>query len=179
MCIEIASKIRTSSFNPSIIVGIARGGWIPARILSDLLENSYTAHMKIEFYRGINEREKTPIITQPVTASVRGESVLIVDDVADTGLSLIVARESIKWGGAKEIRIATLYYKPKRSRVKPDYYARETDAWVVFPWEVKETIRKIAVMLKNKGLSRDQIKRELYNIGLKKKHVDLFLPKDL
>ena len=68
--------------------------------------------------------------------------ILVVDDVADSGKSLKLVKTYICQLGAMETRAATIYYKPW-SVVKPDYYVRETKRWVVFPWETKETIRRI------------------------------------
>ena len=137
-----AEKIRRSGFKPEIIVGITRGGWVPARILSDFLEILDLAVVRVEFYLGVAETRDEPVMTQGVSAVVEGKKVLLVDDVADTGKSLRLVREHIRQQGAAEVRIATVYYKPF-SIVTPDYYEKETRRWVVFPWETKETLRKI------------------------------------
>lgn len=47
------------------------------------------------------------------------------------------------------MKILTLYYKPW-SIVKPDYYSREISNWIVFPWEIKETLRKLVAKYKGK-----------------------------
>jgi hypoxanthine phosphoribosyltransferase len=77
-----------------------------------------------------------------VSVKTRGKRVLIVDEVADTGKSLKMVREHIVQEGAEEVKTATVYYKPW-SVVRPDYFAKETSDWIVFPWEIKETLRKI------------------------------------
>lgn len=59
------------------------------------------------------------------------EETLIVDDIADTGLTLK------KYGSL--YLTATLFYKPK-SEVKPDFYIHETTYWIVFPWERPDEI---------------------------------------
>jgi hypothetical protein len=43
-----------------------------------------------------------------------------------------------------QIRIATVYYKPDRNRsaVRPDYYVRETNNWLVFPHELQGLTRQ-------------------------------------
>lgn len=142
MLLSQAKKIRQSGFKPDVIVGITRGGWIPARVLSDLLETPDLATVRVEFYLGVAETKNEPVLTQGVSAVVTGKKALIVDDVADTGKSLKLAREHVLQQGATEVRIATVYRKPW-SVIKPDYYETETSCWVVFPWETKETIRKI------------------------------------
>lgn len=140
LCKKLAMKVR--KYNPQILVGISRGGLVPVRLLSDMLNNHNVAVMKIEFYKTIGVTSGFPKITQPLTADVKGKRILIVDDVADTGRSLLVAKEHIKRAGAAEIRIATLHYKPT-SVFRPDYFIVETDRWIVYPWEINETSRAL------------------------------------
>lgn len=142
MLLNLADKIKGNGFKPEIIVGVSRGGWPPARVISDMLGNANLANVKAEFYLGVAETKGEPVLTQPVSMRVRGKKVLIVDEIADTGKSLKLVKDHISKKGASEVKIATIYYKPW-SVVKPDYYERETRRWVVFPWEIKETIRKI------------------------------------
>src|SRR5208337_4303602 len=85
MLLDLALKIRKSGFKADLIVGVSRGGWAPARILSDLLENSRTANMRIEFYTGIEKTAARPRVTQPVSDNIAGKNALVVDDVSDTG----------------------------------------------------------------------------------------------
>ncbi|MCK4844739.1 MAG: phosphoribosyltransferase, partial [Candidatus Heimdallarchaeota archaeon] len=59
---------------------------------------------------------------------------------------------------------ATLYYK-KHSIIKPDYYIKETENWVVYPWEAGETISFLYNKLKDKK-SPKEIKSYLKDIGI-------------
>ncbi len=142
MLLSQAEKIRRSGFRSDVIVGILKGGWFSARVLSDLLEVPGLATVTVEFYVGIAETKNAPVLTQRISAGVAGKKVLIVDDVADTGKSLKLVRDHVLQEGAKEVRTATVYRKPC-SAIKPDYFEKETRLWVVFPWETKETVRKI------------------------------------
>jgi hypoxanthine phosphoribosyltransferase len=142
---KLAENIKKSRFKFDWIVGISRGGLVPARLLSDYLDCSKVAIMRVEFYENVGKTKDFPRITQPVGVSLKGKNVLLVDDVADTGRSLVVAKDHIKRKGAKEIKIATLHYKPI-SIFKPDFYVIETSAWIIYPWEKRETER----MLKKK-----------------------------
>jgi len=141
MCEELAQKIEASGFKPEVIIGIARGGWVPARILSDLLDIEYVANMRVEFYTEPGVTKKTPTISQKVSTDIKGKRVLLVDDVSDTGHSIDLAFKSLQ--DAKEVRTATLHFKP-HSIFKPDYFIAETSEWIVYPWEIKETERKLA-----------------------------------
>jgi len=166
-----AEKILCSGFKPDVIVGVTRGGWIPTRILSDLLGIGELATVGIEFYLGVAETLNEPVLTQQASVDVTGKKVLLIDDVADTGKSLLLAREHLHQRGAAEIQIATVYRKPL-SVVAPDFYEKETQRWVVFPWDTKETIRKILV---KRGGAVNVDVTELVNAGLPKQLVEEFL----
>lgn len=164
MTIELAQQIKDSGYSPQVIVGVSRGGWPPARVMSDLLENPNLANMKVEFYKNIGVTVRKPKITQPVTSEVVSKNVLVVDDVADTGHSLRVAFKHLRRKGAREIKVCTLYLKPK-SIFKPDHYARTTSKWVIFPWERLEAIHLIKRNLRSEGKT-NRIIRELKGSGL-------------
>lgn len=177
MLLRQAEKIRQSNFKPEVIVGIAKGGWVPARVLSDLLEVSVLATVQVEFYMGIAKSRAEPVLKQKAAAAVKGKKVLLVDDIADTGKSLQLARAHVLQRGAAEVRVATLYKKPG-SAVKPDYYEAETSLWVVFPWETKETIRKIVEMQREKTAVDVEIVK-LVKAGLPKQLIERFLKETL
>jgi len=140
--LTIAEKIVSSGFTPQVIVGVLRGGWIPARMLSDLLDVKEVGALEIKFYRGIEERSERPVITQPLVCDVKDKNVLIVDDVADTGKSLQVALGAVSLYGPKLIKTASLYTKPW-SVIVPDFYYAQTDKWIIFPWEMRETVQTL------------------------------------
>ena len=142
MLLNQAQKIHSDGYKPDIIVGIARGGLVPARVLSDLLETISLATVQVEFYLGIAQTRKEPVLKQGLSVLITDKKALLVDDISDTGKSLKLAKNHLLQQGAKEIKTATLYAKPQ-SITKPDYYEKGTCRWVVFPWEVKETVRKI------------------------------------
>ena len=100
MLLDVARRIRSSGFKPDYIVGVSRGGWVPGRILSDLLDNGRTLSIKVEFYVGIGKTVEKPVITQPLIQDIARKKVLVVDDVSDTGKSLKVALDHVKENGA-------------------------------------------------------------------------------
>ena len=137
-----AQKVQSQNFQPDIIVAIAKGGLIPARILTDLLETPELSVIQIEFYIDIAKTTQQPTLKQTLTNQVQGKKTLLVDDIADTGASLNLAKTHLQTQGAHQIKTATLYHKPQ-STITPDFYEKQTSNWVVFPWETKETLRKI------------------------------------
>jgi len=173
LLLELAEKIRESGFKPDMIVGVSRGGWPPARVMSDLLDNTNLANVRVEFYIDVYKTIREPVITQQVSVSAKDKCVLVVDDVTDSGKSLrLVCEELLK--EAREVRTATLYHKPW-SCFRPDFYARETDAWIIFPWEYRETVKKLGEKMLDSGMSLSEVEGEIVKIGLKASLVKRFL----
>ncbi|HVP26929.1 MAG TPA: phosphoribosyltransferase [Candidatus Bathyarchaeia archaeon] len=174
MLLNMATKIRQDKFKPDIIIGVSRGGWPPARVLSDLLDNPNLASVTVEFYVGVAETKRKPTLTQPVSAKIKDKKVLVVDEVTDTGKSLKLVKEYIIKQGVTQVKTATIYYKPW-SIIKPDYCEKETSRWIVFPWETKETVRKILQKSSKKGKDVEQETAKLVKAGVPKKLVKKFL----
>ena len=138
---KVTNQIDESGFKPDVIVAISRGGLIPARILSDSLNVPIVYTIRISFYSSVGVRKETPEVTQPLSVDISGKKVLIVDDISDSGRSLILAKEHLSKLNPSEIRTATIHFKPE-SAFKPDYFSTITEAWVVYPWETEEFFRE-------------------------------------
>jgi hypoxanthine phosphoribosyltransferase len=173
MLLAQAQKIQNQQFQPDIIIGIAKGGIIPARILSDLIETPQLTALQIAFYLDIAQPTSEPILKQPLTIPIKNKKTLIVDDIADTGKSLKLAQTHIQEQGAIEIKTATLYFKPQ-SITKPDFYEKQTNNWIVFPWEIKETLRKITQKSEGKRAANQEIAK-LVKAGLPKQLTEKLL----
>ncbi len=165
MALKLATRVRRSGYHPDVIVGVSRGGWPPARIMSDLLENQNLANMKVVFYRDIGLRNKRPVITQPVTSRVKGKRVLVVDDVSDTGHSLRVVYRHLIERGASKVKVCTLYLKPGSVFI-PQFYVKKTTKWVIFPWERLESILLLSRRLGKGGVNTPRLKKELKDSGI-------------
>ena len=174
LLLKIAELVKKSKYEPDIIVGVSRGGWIPARIMVDLLENPKLANVATEYYLGVAETKQKPSITQSVSISVKDKRVLIVDDVADTGESLKLVNAHLREQGASEIRIATIYYK-QWSVIVPQYYAKKTCLWIIFPWEQREAVRKVVEKFGVERITEEVAKEKLISSGLNKELVERFI----
>jgi len=161
---KLAEGVRASGFRPDVIVAISRGGFDPARILCDQLSVRRLASLQVEYYTGVNQRRGDPEIVYPLNADVPGLRVLVVDDVSDNGNTLRTGRDHVFKRGASEVRVATLHVKPWSS-FRPDYYAEEVDAWVVYPWEPRETLTWMVERLKGEGLGLAEVRRRLIENG--------------
>ena len=159
----VADRIR-SSYKPEVLVGVARGGLIPARIIADLLDISTIGSIGVSFYEDVEQPTRKPIMTQPLNVTVVDKCILLVDDIVDTGESLVLVASKIRRRAA-DLRTATIYRKPSACIV-PDYFAEETDVWVVFPWELRETIKKIGRKLLISGMTVSEVKSYFRTVGL-------------
>ena len=121
----------------------ARGGFLNTRILSDLYESNNIPvdvfSITINLYISIGIQNPKPIMLQEINHTIFGLSILVADDVSDTGDTLIFVKDYLKWLGAKDIRIATVFVK-SGTKFVPDYYEKEVsqDTWIVFPYERRE-----------------------------------------
>ena len=171
---KLADQIAESGFRPDIIVAVSRGGFDPARILSDELNIRSLASLQVIYYAGINERNDKPQVKYPLNADISGLNVLVVDDVADSGSSLKVVKEYIDSLGPREVKMATLHHKPW-STFEPDFYAESVDKWIIYPWEPRESIEDIREKLLSEGVPEDELAVKLTEIGFTSKQVRRFL----
>ena len=155
--LELGRQILASEFRPNYIVGVWRGGTPVGIMVQELLDfyGVETDHISIRTssYSGLNKRDNKVRVhgLSYLTSSMNAEdSLLIVDDVFDTGLSVKAILKKLREKSRKnlphDVRVATAYFKPGRNRTdfEPDFYAQKTDDWLVFPHEME-------------GLSRSEI----------------------
>ena len=152
---ELARRIVHSGFRPTYLVAMWRGGAPIGIAVQEVLEyHSIRAdHIAIRTssYRGIDDQDKTVrvhAIDYLVSRLTAEDQLLLVDDVFDSGRSLDAVMDVLtrrcRRNLPEQIRIATVYYKPKRNRstLVPDYYVKETDSWLVFPHEIQGLTRE-------------------------------------
>lgn len=131
---RLASQIADSGFRPDLILAIARGGLFIAGSLGYALSVKNLYVMNMEFYTGVGTRLDVPIVLPPYLDldELEDTTVLVADDVADTGRTLSAVHEFCQ-DVVAESRTAVLYEKPT-SVVECDYVWRRTDRWIDFPW---------------------------------------------
>jgi hypoxanthine phosphoribosyltransferase len=177
LTLELVEKVLKSGYKPDAIIGVSRGGLVPLRIFSDEYEGIEIGVIRVAFYEDVKKTGSEPRILQDVNVEITGRRILVVDDVADTGKSLEMVRKHLREKGASDVKIATVYYKPW-SILKPDYYVKKTEKWIIFPHEIGETIRKLAQKnLKEKGKTLEEFREMLIDIGLPPMIVDSYLKK--
>ena len=131
---SLAEQVAADAWRPDIVLGIARGGLLVGGAIAYALDVKNTFTMNVEFYTGIDERLEMPMILPPVPdlVDLAEARVLVADDVADTGMTLVLVKDFLA-GKVGEVRVAVLYEKPP-SIVRCEYVWRRTERWIDFPW---------------------------------------------
>ena len=153
---NLAWQVYESGYRPNYIIGVWRGGAPIGIAVQEFLDvlgvPSDHIAIRTSHYKGIDLRDSQVQVygLNYIIKQVESEdSLLIVDDVHDTGISIQKIISDLQTACKKntpEIKVATPYFKPKKNKPerKPDFYIHETEKWLVFPHELE-------------GLSMDEI----------------------
>ena len=114
------------------VVGITRGGMVPAMIVARELDIRVVDTISVKSYDH-QDRAEAKVIKSP-QAEVMGDGtgILIVDDLVDTGKTLEVVRALYP-----KAHFATVYAKPLgRPMVETFITEVSQDTWIFFPWDM-------------------------------------------
>jgi hypothetical protein len=128
---KLAEDIQSSGFNPDIIIGIPRGGWVPARLLSTYLDVRILASINVV------KLGKDRKIVSSLDLNLNGKNVLVVEDILETGNSLRVVMERLREADANA-KSACIFYRRNYTQIKPDYFVGLLKQNVTFPWEISK-----------------------------------------
>jgi hypoxanthine phosphoribosyltransferase len=120
-----------------VMLAITRGGMVPAGMLAYRLGIRNILVAAVEYYDDHGKPGPSPTFFQfPADPLLRGQRVLIVDEVWDSGTTIHAVTEKIRQAGGIPTTVV-LHYKPTHSVVPgaPDLHAVTTDAWVVYPFK--------------------------------------------
>jgi hypoxanthine phosphoribosyltransferase len=146
--ITLAKKIvaysKKNKLKFSKVVVIPKGGYFLGLLLPEMLgfNNDQLMHTPVQTYvpgKGDDHTGQLILGPMPTEKEIKGQDLLIVDEVWDTGMTLDFVVRYMKDRGCKSITVAVLHFKPGRSRVKgksPDIYVGETNAWIDYAWEL-------------------------------------------
>lgn len=143
LCEEVARKIKDQNDNVSNIIAVSRGGLIPATILSQMLDVEKVYCVGMKSYKG-KQKNGAPVIYQNINGAMLWTMrsctgcTLIVDDICDTGDTFKYIKSEII-DKLDNTRFLSLILKPK-SKFTPRYYAEKSYKWIVYPWELSNSI---------------------------------------
>ena len=156
-----ALALSVSHFQPEVILPIGRGGFYPGTLIAHLLQIEIHP---VRVSRRINDvvkyEEPQWILAPP--AEIVHQRVLVVDEICDSGETLLMLKEKCLALGASLVKSAVLYAHTKAVHI-PDYIGIITDELLLNPWD-REVFRdgefhfnpEYAEALKHQGLETDQ-----------------------
>ncbi len=166
---NVAKKINESGYKPDFMVGLARGGWVLSRVLCDYIGVKDLVSLKVEHWGVTATPDGKAQIKYPFDIDLTGRNVLVVDDITDTGESMMVAVDYVKTKNPSDIKTAALRHI-EGSKFTPDYYGDViTWRWVVFPWNFVEDMCNIVPKVSEDAGSPQEVKKLLklrHNIDL-------------
>lgn len=164
---RLAAMVLESDFRPTFILAVWRGGAPMGIAVQELLayhgvDSDHIAIRTSSYHDIDNQSSSVQVysVNYLVKSIQHSDKLLIVDDVYDTGRSVMAIIDEIKRRARKntpaDIRIAVPYYKPTRNQSGrvPDYYLHETASWLKFPHSLE-------------GLTEEEVRQhrpELYDI---------------
>jgi xanthine phosphoribosyltransferase len=133
----LAKQLEASDWRPDFLVGIGRGGLVPAAYLS---HRTGIAMLSVDHSSG-DPGFADDLLAKLAAKSQDGLRILIVDDINDSGTTIAYLRQAIERQGGVEdhVRVAVLINN-SRSKAKAEFFAAEINRdvdkdWFVFPWE--------------------------------------------
>ena len=155
MAYKVSRKISDSPLDFDLVVGIARGGFPPARLLCDFLNIKTLTAIQVRHYTGGGQQKEEVEISDPININLKGKKVLIVDDVNDSGETLKVAVDHVKKNEVANVKTAVLHEKGSTS-LNADFvggYLSEWK-WLIYQWAVTEDL--LEFLKKDGKLSADE-----------------------
>ncbi len=126
LCRALALRV-AGSYDPQIVLGIAKAGVIPGSVVASILQRDFASMAVTRF----GESSRPTLVTAP-PPSVRGRRVLVVDETCDSGDTLKLALGAVRKLGPADLRTAVSI---KTGSYSPDFYALATEAFIILPWD--------------------------------------------
>ena len=139
-CENLATRLRGENFDS--VVGVSRGGLIPATIIAEKMNVRQLRTVGVRSYQlsGMGQRTKS-VLYQSCSPYLTG-NVLVIDDISDTGETFKFLLDHFsKNQQINKIITCSLFVRRSTSFI-PDYYHTDVigNEWIVFPWEPDPTI---------------------------------------
>ncbi len=143
----LSERLKSSGYDPDVIVAIGSGGFIPARMLRTFI-NKPILTVGLAYYDQENKPTELPRKVQwidEVEKKLAGKNVLLVDEVDDSRTTLEYCLKELLSHKPREIAVMVLHnkLKEKRGSLPEDvrlYIAGENlkDKWICYPWDAAD-----------------------------------------
>jgi hypothetical protein len=144
LCHALADQIIALSYHPDVIIGIIRGGCFPALLLSHRFQTRelYTINVATTVDDSVRAAKSDPVIRSVSgLPPLSSKNVLLVDDVTNSGSTLVIAKRAVENLSPGKLKIAcpiwdTVSDSPQTQSVcMADFFVDKIHAWAKFPWE--------------------------------------------
>lgn len=138
---RLSRMVRSSGYQPDTVIAVARGGFMPARFVCDFLGVSRLVSVKVQHYAAGAHAGTQARVTVPLGGPIKGENVLVVDDVNDSGKTLQALRPYLDDLHPASVRTAVLHEK-QVTECPADFVAESIEQWrwMLYPWAVVEDV---------------------------------------
>jgi uncharacterized protein len=126
LCRALALRV-ARDYQPEIVLGIAKAGVIPGVVVASILQTEFSSMAVTR-----HEEGSQPVLVSGPPATIRGRRVLVVDETCDTGSTMKLALSEVRALRPAEVRSAVSF---KTGEYVPDFYAFETDNFIILPWD--------------------------------------------
>src|SRR2546423_11588 len=126
MCRALALKI-FREYDPDGVIGIARAGVIPGAVVATILQRDF-ASMAITR----TESGGRPVVIAGPPRIVAGRRVLVVDETCDTGATMKLGLNAVRELKPAAVKTAVSF---RTGEYRPDFYALQTDNFIILPWD--------------------------------------------
>lgn len=137
----IHTSLRQSEYDPDVVIAVARGGLIPARLLVDYLQKKYICTFQMGHFTGDSNLTENPVLIYPLPeVDLTHKKVLVVDDISDEGGTMKAVVHYLR-DKVSSIKTAVLVSKAD-TNFQADYCPKVMTEWrwVLFPWSMHEDL---------------------------------------
>jgi len=126
LCRALALRV-AREYQPEVVLGVAKAGVIPGVVVASILQCDFASMVVTR-----KESDSDPILVAGPPSSIRGRSVLVVDETCDTGNTLKLALSEVRALRPREVRTAVSF---KTGEYAPDFFAFATEKLIILPWD--------------------------------------------
>lgn len=163
---KLAGMIMEEGVSFDLVVAIARGGMLPARLMCDFLNIKRLSSVQIRHYEAGAEQMKEAEIIDPVNSEmIRGNKVLLVDDVNDSGKTLKAALDHVLEFQPERVKTAVLHEKVN-DLFEADFKVDKLKdwKWLMYQWaateDIIEFLKKEGMLDKDEGTVRKHLEKQ-------------------
>jgi uncharacterized protein len=126
LCRALALRV-AREYQPEVVLGVAKAGVIPGVVVASILQCDFASMVVTR-----KESDSDPILVAGPPSSIRGRSVLVVDETCDTGNTIKLALSEVRALRPREVRTAVSF---KTGEYAPDFVAFATEKLIILPWD--------------------------------------------